>query len=253
MNIKRANVLVIDDDLQTLDTIKLYLEANNNVTTVSNGRQALICAQQEHFDVILLDIEMPIMNGFKTVEQLRNLKECVNTPVIMLTGKKDKYSVMKSLAMGVDGYLVKPVNKEELAEKIKEVCHKKHQSQHRRTIMAIDDDMSYLKQLNSFLHEYYNVIMINSTKLALEYMASNIPDVILLDYQMPLYSGVALMSIIKQNPNYQDIPFIILSGNLDQNTLLEFYKYNPVACLAKPVSKEMLMEKIELALSSRKK
>ena len=251
MDIRRINVLVIDDDLETLETIKLYLEAANSVIVASNGRQALMYAQQEKFDVILLDIEMPIMNGFKTMEQLRNLKEGVNIPVIMLTGKKDKYSVMKSLTMGVDGYLVKPVRKEDLVNKITEVCNKKHQNEYRKTIMAIDDDMSYLKQLNSVLHEHYNVIMINSTKLALEYIVSHVPDIILLDYQMPLYNGVALISIIKQNPNYQNIPFIILSGNLDQNVLLDFYQYKPAACLAKPVSKDLLLEKIKMALSQR--
>lgn len=247
----RLNVLIIDDDMEVLETLKLYLQGIANVTIASNGRQALLHAHQQQFDIILLDIEMPVMNGFQTLEQLRNLKECINIPVIMITGKSDKYSVMNSISMGIDGYLLKPISKEELINKINEVCQKKQQYHNRKTILAIDDDMSYLKQLNSFLQEYYNVIMINSTKLALDYLTNHVPDIILLDYQMPLYNGVAMINIIHQNASYQNIPFIILSGTLDQKALLEFYPHAPAACLAKPVSKDVLLEKIEQALNQK--
>ncbi|MDD5948115.1 MAG: response regulator [Lachnospiraceae bacterium] len=248
MDRKDINVLAIDDDLETLETIKLYLSDTFNVTVAANGRQALIYARQQKFDVILLDIEMPVMNGFQTLEQLRNLKECINISVIIVTGKSDKYSVMDSVAMGIDGYLIKPVNRDELIHKILEVCENKRRQQHVKTVLAIDDDMSYLKQLNSILKDYYNVIMINSTKLALDYLTTHTPDVILLDYQMPLYNGVALLSIIRQNGNNQNIPIIILSGTMDQKVLLDFYPYSPAAFLAKPVSKNTLLEKLQEVL-----
>ena len=246
---KKPIALVIDDDIVLLETMKLQLSEFVDVIPARGGKQALQSVSGQQIDVILLDIEMPVMDGFQTLEQLRNLKECVNVPVIMLTGKRDKISVMNSVAMGVDGYLIKPVSKVELVNKIMEVCHKNLQRDNRKTILAIDDDMSYLKQLNSFLKEEYNVIMINSTKLALNYLAKHIPDVILLDYQMPLYNGVAMINIIRQNANCQNIPFIVLSGSLDQEAVRDFYPHAPVAFLTKTSGKEVLLEKIELALS----
>ena len=244
----KKNVLVIDDDAEILETMKLYLEDIANVTVVYNGRQALYKAKQQQFDVILLDIEMPVMNGFKTLEQLRNMEECINTPVVIITGKRDKYSVMNSISMGIDGYLRKPISKNEVVEKVKEVSEKKQQYKNRRTILAIDDDMSYLKQINNFLREQYNVIMINSTKLALDYLTNHIPDLILLDYQMPFYNGVALLSILKQNDNCCNIPVIILSGTLDKAAIAEFYPYAPAAFLAKPINKESLLQTVQKAL-----
>lgn len=246
--IAMRNILVIDDDAETRDTMKLYLSGAAVVTLAKSGREALMYVQQQRFDVILLDIEMPIMNGFQTLEQLRNLKECINTPVVMLTGKSDKFSVMNSMAMGVDGYLLKPVEKQALLDAVEEVCSKKKQIEDRKTVLAIDDDMTYLKQINGFLQEYYNVIMINSTKLALDYLTNHVPDVILLDYQMPLYNGVALISIIRQNESYQNIPFIILSGALSKEALLGFYPYEPFACLVKPVDKQVLIDKVREAI-----
>lgn len=114
----RPNVLLVDDDMQVLDTMSLYLEGIANVASVNGGKQAIEYVKQHPVDVILLDIDMPVMNGFKTLEHLRNLNECINVPVILVTGKRDKYTVVNSMIMGVDGYLVKPVAKEALKEKV---------------------------------------------------------------------------------------------------------------------------------------
>lgn len=247
----RKRILVVDDDPEILETVSLYLSDIAEVTTACSGQQALLYIRQQPVDVIILDIEMPIMDGFKTLEQLRNLKECINVPVIMLTGRNDRYSVVNSFAMGIEGYLLKPVNKDELIDKITKICQKGLQDETRKTILAIDDDMIFLKQINSFLHTYYNVVMINSAKLALEYLSNHTPDLILLDYQMPLYNGVTMLNIIKKNSNCQNIPFIILSGTLDRDALLKFYPLGPVAYLTKPVGKEALLGKIMSALSQK--
>ena len=157
----RPNVLIVDDDMQALETMSLYLEDMAEVFTVTGGRMAIEFVQQHHMDVILLDVDMPGMNGFKTLEQFRNLKECINVPVVLVTGKRDKYTVMNSVVMGVDGYLVKPVDKESLRRKVTEVFEKKSSKENQKTILAIDDDMSYLKIIDSYLRDNYNVIMIN--------------------------------------------------------------------------------------------
>lgn len=249
MNTRKPRILVIDDDSITLDTIKLHLSGTASVTTASNGRLAIQCAREQQPDIILLDIEMPVMDGFKTLEQLRNIEECINVPVIMLTGKRDKYSVINSITMGIDGYLLKPVSKDDLLAKISEIYEKNSQQEKRKTILAIDDDMTCLKQIHSLLRDKYNVIMINSTKLALDYLTNHVPDIILLDYQMPLYNGVTMINIIHQNESCKDIPFIILSGSLDQKAVQDFYPYSPAAYLAKPINKDALIEKLELALA----
>lgn len=249
MDTRKLNVLVIDDDPETLETIKLHLSEAAQVMTAISGSQAVQCVREQQPDVILLDIEMPVFDGFKTLELLRNMEECINVPVIMLTGKRDKYSVINSITMGIDGYLVKPVSKEALLDKITEAYHKNHGQKKRSTILAIDDDMVCLKQLHSLLSDKYNVIMINAAKLALEYLTNHVPDLILLDYQMPLYNGLNLINIIRQNETRKNIPFIILSGSLDQRAVQDFYPHSPVAFLAKPINKDALIEKIELALS----
>ncbi len=245
------NILIVDNDKQTLETMSLYLEDVATVSTVLGGRQALDFVQQNPVDIILLDVDMPIMDGFSTLEQLRNIEKCINVPVILITGKTDKHTIFNSYIMGVDGYLAKPVSKDVLINKINEVYQVKESKDNKKTVLMIDDDMPYLKQLNSMLSEHYNVIMINSAKLALDYLLTHTPDVILLDYQMPLYNGANVMNMIQKNTlndNKKPIPVIILSGALDREALQECYAYNPFAYLVKPVSKDVLVENIEQAL-----
>lgn len=248
MHKMRPNVLIVDDDIETLEIMSLYLKPIANITTVTGGRQALEYIQQNPVDVILLDLYMPGMNGFQTVEECRKLEACINVPIILITGSNDKLTVLNSVVMGVDGFLVKPVQKEVLVQKVMEVYNKRQKEKNKKTVLAIDDDMTYLKQINRFLHDSYNVIMINSAKLALEYLLKHRPDVVLLDFQMPFYNGANVMNMIRKNTNGQDIPIILLSGVLDREVINECYSCNPAAYLAKPVSKEVLIETIERAL-----
>jgi len=243
------NVLVIDDSAADREMASLYLKDIANVRTVSGCEEAVDCIRRFSIDVILLDLEMPFMDGFQTLECLRRLEECINVPVIMVTGVCDRETVLNSVIMGIDGYLVKPINKVELQNKVIEVFEKKVEpALIRKNVLLVDDDMVYLKQINNLLSDKYNVIMINSPKLALEYLCKHVPDIIVLDYQMPLYNGANVMSIIKNNVVGKEVPIIILSGMDKEDVIRECASFNPVAYLTKPISKKELEETIQSAL-----
>lgn len=243
------NVLVIDDSKQDQETICLYLKDIANVKTVSSGEEAVECVKRFAIDIILLDLEMPIMDGFQTLECLRKLEECINVPVIMVTGVCDRETVLNSVIMGIDGYIVKPINKIELQNKVLEVFEKKSEPTIiRKTVLLVDDDMVYLKQINNMLSDRYNVVMINSPKLALEYLSKHVPDIIVLDYQMPLYNGANVMSVIKNNLIGREVPIIILSGMEKEEVMHECSAFSPAAFLTKPISKKELEETIQQAL-----
>lgn len=244
-------VLIVDDDPETLEIMKNYLIEECRVGTVMGGRQAIEYVQQNHVDVILLDVEMPIMDGFKTLEQLRNMSECINVPIILVTGRNDRYTVLTSLCRGIDGYLVKPVDKGTILAKIQEVLLHKSVERNKKTVLAIDDDMAYLKLVRRYLQDEYNVVMINSARLAMEYLIKNIPDVVLLDYQMPLYSGSTVMNMLQRHQDTQNIPVIILTGCSDAEAVKECILCNPAGYLVKPVDKETLCETIEKVLAKR--
>lgn len=251
MVVRKPNVLIVDDDVQALEVMSLYLQEIAYTATAIGGRQAIDYVRGHEVDVILLDVNMPIMDGFKLLEQFHNLKECINVPIVFVTGQRDKYTVINSAFMGSDGYLVKPVSKEVLQEKVLEMYEKKRLAANRKTVLAVDDDMTYLKLIERYIGDTYNVVIINSTKLALDYLGKHRPDLILLDYQMPLYNGASFMNMIHKKLDGDPIPVIILSGVIDKDVLRDCYVCNPQAFLVKPVSKEALLEGIDRVLNKR--
>lgn len=118
---KRARVLVIDDSTIIHKTIKNYLERDYDISTAISGFAALRFLKTKEVDLILLDYEMPEMDGIEVLKAIRNNPATVHIPVVFLTGINDSGKIQKALALKPDGYLLKPINKDALLEKIKEL------------------------------------------------------------------------------------------------------------------------------------
>lgn len=105
-------VLIIDDEKRMLDLIELYLRPHRyNMTKVQCALEALLYIEKETFDIILLDIMMPKMNGWEFCEEVRCLSE---VPIIMITARDQTEDLVKGLKMGADDYITKPFNEAEL-------------------------------------------------------------------------------------------------------------------------------------------
>ncbi|WP_318502886.1 response regulator transcription factor [Bacillus sp. T3] len=105
-------LLIIEDDQFLSDTIKEMTQAMFDTEQAFDGEEGLFLAQQNIFDVIILDIMLPHMNGYEVLQQLRN--ESISTPVIMLTAKDGIDDKIKGFKVGADDYLVKPFHRDEL-------------------------------------------------------------------------------------------------------------------------------------------
>lgn len=117
----RKTVLVVDDDVNMLNVIKLYLQDLYDVTVVPSGKLALKYIEKKNADIVLLDYMMPEMDGPEVLQYIRQESTQKNVPVVFLTGVSDKESVMRGLEFRPNGYLLKPVSREALLEKVTEV------------------------------------------------------------------------------------------------------------------------------------
>ena len=110
-------ILVIDDDQALTQLLVDYLHSNEfGVVVEHDGEQGLATAMRLDFDLILLDVMLPKLNGFELLQQLRNHK---STPVIMLTAKGDDFDRIFGLEIGADDYIAKPFNHRELLARVK--------------------------------------------------------------------------------------------------------------------------------------
>lgn len=115
-------VLLAEDEPDIQFITRLALEdAGCTVTAVSDGQSAVDCARAEPFDVVLLDVMMPRVDGFTACARLREDPRTRAMPVIFLTAKSQELEVEHGLAIGARGYIVKPFDVFNLAERIREI------------------------------------------------------------------------------------------------------------------------------------
>ena len=126
---RRKNILLVDDDVTFLKTIKGWLASKYRVTIVTSGAQALMYIADNKPDLILLDYEMPVTSGPQVLEMIRSETKTGTIPVIFLTGRGDRESVMKVLSLKPDGYLLKSTEKAALLQSLEEFFEKRKYEQ----------------------------------------------------------------------------------------------------------------------------
>ncbi len=114
---QNQRILVVDDDRNICELIRLYLEKEGfSVTMAHDGQAALTLFKESAPSVVLLDIMLPKMDGFQVCREIRRIS---NIPIIMLTAKGETFDKVLGLELGADDYMVKPFDNKELVARIK--------------------------------------------------------------------------------------------------------------------------------------
>ena len=122
-------ILIVDDEIRIREVVKEYALVNGYVCDkASDGKSAVNMALASDYDCIILDIMMPVMDGF---EACKKIKEVKDTPIIMLSARQEEDDKLFSFNMGVDDYVTKPFSPKELMARIKAIMasHNKHENE----------------------------------------------------------------------------------------------------------------------------
>lgn len=139
MELSKAKVLVVDDHRDNREILYHHLIMEGyDVSTATNGLEALDLIEQKPFDLILLDIMMPVLNGFEVLERLKEDQEQRHIPVVVISARDDTNSVVRCIELGAEDYLTKPFNTILLRARINASLDKKRSQ---------DLQMKYLQQL----------------------------------------------------------------------------------------------------------
>lgn len=112
-------ILITDDEEKIRALIKKYaLFEGHDVTEASNGMEAIECCRKKRFDIIIMDIMMPELDGFSAVKEIRKTQD---TPVLMLSARGEEYDKIHGFELGIDDYVVKPFSPRELMMRIEAI------------------------------------------------------------------------------------------------------------------------------------
>lgn len=140
-------ILIVEDDKNTLRLMKTVLMRDGYKTfQAENGLDAFEIIDKQHIDLIVLDVMMPVMDGYEFTEHLRSVKN--NTPILMVTAKQLPEEKCKGFIAGTDDYMVKPVNEEEMLLRIKALLRRSQiANEHRLNIGSVSLDYDSLTVL----------------------------------------------------------------------------------------------------------
>ncbi len=134
-----TKILLVEDDSTLGYILKEYLEMKDfSVTWKKNGVEGLQALTQATFDLCVLDVMMPEMDGFTMAQEARQLGHSI--PLLFLTAKSLKVDVLKGFSLGADDYIIKPVEEEELVARIHAILKRSnHTSQQETSLFSIGD------------------------------------------------------------------------------------------------------------------
>ena len=124
----------------------------------------------------------------------------------------------------------------------------KQDADNRKTILVIDDDATTLRSIKSILESGYAVDLVNSGQKALDMMESKIPDLILLDYEMPVMNGKQFLEKIRATDKYAKIPVIFVTAVTDKNLIASLIPLHPSGYLLKPITMDVLRAEVKKVL-----
>ena len=243
-------ILYVDDVTTSLLTLKRRLAGRHEVYPAESSEAMFKVLEKVTPDIILLDINMPKVDGYDVIKTLKEDDRYANIPVIFFTGNNDRSSVVKGLSLGAVDYLIKPFETTNLINCIEKHVTasrsgKKKENQAKPRILAVDDVVSILKSIQKALCDNYMVHTISRPDSVLDFLRLRKPDLILLDFLMPMYNGFELIPMIRELPGYEETPIIMLTSEGKITHIKEAVYLGACDFIVKPFKDSELIEKIE--------
>jgi two-component system cell cycle response regulator len=273
---KTQKILIIEDNKLNLKLIRtILLISNFKVYEAENAEIGFQIIEEHHPDIILMDIQLPGMDGLTATRRIKASEAYKDIPVIALTAKAMDGDEQKALAAGCDGYIVKPINTQGFlstlnkcmqnniqnrpnppiknlpteTQKVDKLDHRIKNIEgafsQRRKILIVDDEPLNVQLMESQLTEYsYDTIAAYCGEDALEIVEKELPDLIILDVVMPGIDGFEVIRAIRANKRTADIPIILCTVLNSKEERIRGLNIGADEFLNKPIMFEELVARV---------
>jgi two-component system, cell cycle response regulator len=266
---KKPCLLVVDDNAINLALVSYLLGSSGcEVCAVENGAQALAKLEQgQHFDLVLCDIQMPVMDGYEVARRIRARPQWAAVPLVAVTALAMVGDRDRILAAGFDAYVSKPIDPANFMATLATLVPAMQSGPAMpvpaaspaplapppgQTILVLDDTPYNVEMKRNLLEPLgYRVLCADNAAAALALARSERPDLIISDVGMPEGSGFDFIASIKAEPALRAIPFIFLSAtHWDDSDRQRGMALGALRYLRRPIETETLLAEIRSALSA---
>ncbi len=182
-------------------------------------------------------------------ESLVYLKDIIQDKELglIVIGDEEGVEIVKKTIpeTSITEWFKRPLDIDGLVKKVSLYIDENTGEKRRKTILIVDDDITYMRTVYEWLKGTYHVGMAGNGVQAISYLAKNKADLILLDYEMPIADGPQVLSMLKGDSDTGNIPVMFLTGHGDKESVLSVVGLSPADYLLKTITKEALLEKLK--------
>ena len=260
------HVLVVEDDDVMRKSLEIMLRKYYDVHCEKYGKMAIAYAKCQRVDLILLDINMPFLNGIETLERLRQISDYELCPVVVLTGQTAREMKQSCFALGAEQFLTKPVAMEKLIDTLNSVLYERtgrkdlsgDKPQQRaemsrnfvpiaESVLLIGEDKEFLEKMREYLHGYLPRLAVGKEEAFL-YLDKLRPAVIYVEDILASASDFNLIRKMRMQPYAWEIPFVLFSRKDRLEYEPERYKQEGIDLILQNPTKEKALETLKEAL-----
>lgn len=255
---KDSNILVVDDDIPTLNLIKGAVEqAGFNAIAEHQSSKVVNMIDTLDLDLAIIDLDMPVMNGFELIKQIKSKKQFAKLPIIIYTGKDSYQDDLKK----IDGLFTELLHKsstniENLADTVAAMINRYDEPAAPETIKDKTDSVKILL-VEDYKHSqiivtrllkknnFDSIVVVENGLQALEAVKQQKYDLILMDMQMPVMNGFEATQKIRELDDYRDTPIIALTAFAMKGDREKCLEAGATDYIPKPIDSQEFIDKVK--------
>lgn len=242
-----GRALIAEDNTENQKLIlRLIKHTGMEADLVENGQQAIAAAAKRQYDVILMDMQMPIIGGR---EAAKSIQESGNkTPIVAFTANVMKHHLEEYRRYGFADVLEKPIAREKLFSTLKALSQK-HSQMHLRKVLVVEDNEVNQMILSRYVTRCYDkaeVLTASNGREAIERVKQHTFDLVLMDMEMPIMGGLEATKAIRELGH--PMPIYIVSGNIGTDDINRCISAGASGHIAKPLDREQVVDVITRTL-----
>lgn len=240
-----TRLLIVDDDLTLAQALATEAIAwGINAQIVDNLDQARQVIYHQQPNLVLLDLCFPGTKegGLELLTELTNCQPPVS--VIVFTAQESFAQRVKVASLGAKGFLQKPISPVQVMEVVNQILQPS--SPTAAKIMIVDDDPQILDLLRSVLEQWgFQVTLLDYPQQFWQVLASSKPDLLILDLEMPQLSGIDICQVVRNDPQWQNLPILFLSAHQDLDVVQQVFNAGADDYIAKPIVGPELIARVQ--------
>ena len=246
-NAEQGMVLVVSDtDSFLASSLVTKLETVGIAAGLSHGQIREVEKIRDRIDLIILFMRPEMEEMSENLVYLKDVAGDLDRKMIIIGDQAEKDAVKSIIPETlILEWFARPLSMDDLMKCIRRYVEENTGENRKKTILIVDDDITYMRTVYEWLKDTYHVGMAASGVQAISYLARNKADLVLLDYEMPVANGPQVLEMLKNDSETGQIPVMFLTGHGDRESVLSVVSLSPVDYLLKTIDKQSLLAKLK--------